>query len=82
MFDTAVRDRIFKTVIDGEPFSLANAARLRAIAVILMVAGLLGPLVEYLVAAAVLNRVAIGGVPLNPPLHLRLDVVLAGDLRP
>lgn len=70
--------RIFKTVIDGEPFSLVNAARLRAIAVIIMVAGALGPLVQYLAVAAVLNQVTIEGVPLNPPLHFRFDVVLAG----
>lgn len=70
--------RIFKTVIDGEPFSLANAARLQAIAVIIMVAGAVGPLVQYLAAAAVLNRVAIEGVPLNPPLRFRFDVVLTG----
>ena len=70
--------RIFQTVIAGEALSLANAARLRAIAVIIVVAGLLGPLVEYLVAAAVLSRVAIEGVPLNPPLHFRFDVVLTG----
>lgn len=70
--------RIFKTAIDGEPFSPANAARLRAIAVIIMVAGAVGPLVQYLVAATVLHRVAIEGVPLNSPLHFRFDVVLVG----
>ncbi len=70
--------KIFKTVVEGDPFSPANAVRLRAIALILMVAGVLVPLIQNFVAAMVLRRVAIEGIPLSPPLNLRIDVVLAG----
>jgi len=57
--------RIFKTVVDGDPFSTANAIRLRTIALIMMAAGVLVPLIQNLVAAMVLRRVAIEGIPLH-----------------
>lgn len=70
--------RIFQSVIDGEPFSLANASRLRAIGIIIMVAGVLFPLAQYLTAKAVLSRVAVDGIPLNPPFSFELDMVVLG----
>jgi len=71
---------MLRTVRAGEPFAEANARRLRIIGVMLLVAGVVGPLLEYLVASVLLARVPISDLALTAPLDARTDVVLGGLL--
>jgi lipoprotein signal peptidase len=72
--------RILGSVLAGDPFAAANANRMRIIGVILVAAGALGPVAEYLAARSMLRMVHVSGVELTAPFDLRLDVILAGLL--
>jgi len=72
--------RVVATVIAGDPFVAENARRIRWIAMIVIAAGVVGPFVDYVVARAVLARVAIEGVTLSPPVPVEASPILEGLL--
>jgi lipoprotein signal peptidase len=72
--------RIVATVLAGDPFAASNAFRFRLIGLILIGAGVIGPIVEYLAARIVLSRITIENVALSPPFNLSPDPIVGGLL--
>lgn len=72
--------RMIRAVRAGEPFAEANARRLRTMGMLLLAVGLLGPVLEYVVARVLLDRVAVVGLALTAPLDAQTNVILAGLL--
>lgn len=71
---------MLRTVRAGEPFAEVNARRLRMIGVLLLVVGIMGPVLEYLVASMLLARIPVSGLAITAPLDARTDVILGGLL--
>jgi len=71
---------MLRTVRAGEPFAEANARRPRIIGVLLLVVGVVGPLLEYLVSSLLLARVPVTGLAVSASLDPRTDVILGGLL--
>ncbi|NIM48361.1 MAG: DUF2975 domain-containing protein [Gemmatimonadales bacterium] len=71
---------ILRTVIADQPFAAANISRLRIIGLILIGTGILFPIVQYLAARMVLNRIDVQGVALSPPLEFGGQAILGGLL--
>jgi hypothetical protein len=71
---------MLRTVSAGEPFAEANARRLRTIGFLLLVVGIVGPVLEYLVSSACLSRIPVSGLAVTAPLDARTDVILGGLL--
>ena len=71
---------MLRTVRAGEPFAEANARRLRAIGLLLLAVGVVGPVLEYLVASMLLARIPISGLAITAPLDARTDAILGGLL--
>jgi len=69
---------VFKTVTAGAPFAPVNSSRLRRIGFVLIGAGIIVPILEYVVAWAILSRVTITGAELSPPVHVDPELVLGG----
>ena len=72
--------QMLRTVRAGEPFAEVNARRLRIIGVLLLVVGIVGPVLEYLVASRLLARIPVSGLAITAPLDARTDVILGGLL--
>ena len=70
--------QVVASVLEGDPFTLRNAGRLRLVGLILLVGGILGPLLEYVHASMVLAQVGNHNLPLSPPLSFSADVILLG----
>lgn len=71
---------MLRAAIAGAPFAPANVRRLRRLALLLVAAGLVVPLVEYAAARMVLARLLVEGTPLSPSPPIALDPILAGLL--
>jgi hypothetical protein len=71
---------ILRTVLEGDPFAVANIRRLRIIGLILLFGGFAVALAEYLMARIVLARIPLEGVELSPPLDVNETAVLTGLL--
>jgi hypothetical protein len=71
---------ILKTVLEGRPFARVNVGRIRIIGSVLVAAGFVIPVIEYLVARAVLARVSLEGVAIRPPFDIRGETITAGLL--
>ncbi len=72
--------RMLTSVIAGEPFTEANVRRMRAMGVLLLVIGVVGPGLEYLLVRALLVRVPVSGIVLSAPLDSQTSVILTGLL--
>ncbi len=72
--------QMLRTVRTGEPFAEVNARRLRIIGVLLLVVGIVGPVLEHLVASRLLARIPVSGLAISAPLDARTDVILGGLL--
>jgi hypothetical protein len=72
--------RMLTTVIVGDPFAEANVRRMWTMGLLLLVVGVVGPVLEYLVARALLVRVPVSGVALSAPLDAQTNVILIGLL--
>jgi len=70
--------QVVASVLQGDPFTARNAGRLRLVGLILLIAGTVGPLLEYLHADMVLAQVGSSTIPLSPPLTFSPEVILAG----
>ena len=70
--------QVVASVLVGVPFTEQNASRLRLAGLILLLGGIFGPLLEYVHADLVLERVSTQTVPLSPPLTFSTEVILAG----
>jgi len=71
---------MLRAAIAGEPFAPANVRRLRQLALLLVAAGVIVPLLDYATAVLVLGRIQLTGLPLSPALPVALDPVLVGLL--
>jgi hypothetical protein len=71
---------VLQAILRGETFTEANTRRIRRIGYMVLLLGLLGPIVEYLAAQQILERLAILGPPLTLPSPFRVEVVLASLL--
>ena len=71
---------ILATVLEGRPFAAANVGRIRIIGSALIALGFLVPIIEYLVARAVLAQISLQGIAVQAPFDIRQDTVLAGLL--
>jgi hypothetical protein len=72
--------RMLRTVRAGDPFTEVNGRRLRAMGLLLLAVGVIGPLLEYLLARAMLARIPVADLTLVAPLDAQTEVVLAGLL--
>ena len=72
--------RMLTSVIAGEPFTEANVRRMRAMGVLLLVIGVVGPGLEYLLVRALLVRVPVSGIVVSAPLDAQTSVILTGLL--
>jgi hypothetical protein len=72
--------RMLRTVRAGDPFAEVNGRRLRAMGLLLLAVGVIGPPLEYLLARAMLARIPVAGLALTAPLDAQTEVVLAGLL--
>jgi hypothetical protein len=70
--------RIFRSLVDGSPFTLDNARRIRWIAWIVIGGELLGPLVEYGAQLYVMANFEVQGMTLNADIGLDFSTVFAG----
>lgn len=72
--------QVIRSALDGHPFDRRNVSRLRRAGVLLVVGSVAWPLSRYVLATAVLQRVAIEGVPLSASMSLPSDGILSGLL--
>ena len=71
---------VHRSVLEGDPFSARNASRIRIVATIFILTGLIVPLVEYFLARWVLGQLLVQEFPLSAPLDFRLDAIVVGLL--
>jgi hypothetical protein len=70
--------QVVASVAAGDPFTERNATRLRIVGLILIVGGVVGPLLEYAFASAVLGSIKTMPVPLRAPLTFSVEAILSG----
>jgi hypothetical protein len=71
---------VLQEVAKGTPFGPKSAKRIRAIGLLFVLIGILGPIAEYVSARMVLARISTVDLALSPPLSLNSDAILAGSL--
>lgn len=71
---------VLQEVAKGTPFGPKSAKRIRAIGLLFVLIGILGPIAEYVSARMVLARISTVDLALSPPLSLNSDAILAGLL--
>ena len=72
--------RILTNAARGQPFHPSSARALNQVGWILVVAGILVPLVQNLMARIVLPRIEVTNVTLAPPLDFSSDAIVGGLL--
>lgn len=72
--------RVIVAALAGRPFERANARRLRVVGVLLIAAGVVWPVLQYVLASEVLRGIASVHPPISPALALGFDPILAGLL--
>jgi len=68
------------SALDGAPFTRRNVRRLSTIGFAIIGLGLVAPVLQYLLARAVLARAAVEGLPMAPAFRLSADPILGGLL--
>ena len=71
---------VLRTVLAGEPFAPANSRRLRRIGWIVLALSAVGPLADYLLSQALLERLTVDSLPLSAALRIPRDGFLVGLL--
>jgi hypothetical protein len=70
--------QILTEVLKGAPFTISNAKRLHWIGWIVVGAGVILPLANYLAGVWILNQIGATDMPLAPTLAIHRDWILAG----
>jgi hypothetical protein len=71
---------VLREVAQGNPFGPKNAKRIRAIGLLFLLVGTLGPVVEHVVARMVLARIPTTDPVLSAPLSFESGPILTGLL--
>jgi hypothetical protein len=69
--------KVVQTILDGDPFTLENAPRIRRIGYSVLALGLLQPFAGYLAAVETLKQLPPASPALNPGIPFNAEVILA-----
>ena len=72
--------KVLQEMAKGTPFGPKSAKRIRAIGLLLLLIGILGPIADYVSARMVLARIYTENLALSAPLYFKSEAVLAGLL--
>jgi hypothetical protein len=68
---------VVQAILDGDPFTAKTGRRVRRLGYAVLLVGFLKPLVEYMAATKILNRLPAAVPPLNPGPTFNAEVILA-----
>ncbi|NIS80200.1 MAG: hypothetical protein GTO14_08315 [Anaerolineales bacterium] len=71
---------VVQATLDGNPFAAENGPRLRRLGYVVLLVGFLNPLVQYIAASEVLNRLPVALPALNPGPTLNAEIILVSLL--
>jgi len=70
--------RVFRNVLQGQPFAGDNAWRIRRVGLVMVGWALVAPILEYIQAVLTLREVRVRGLILSPPIDIKLELFFAG----